>query len=84
MIKIVIRFCNSFTKGFLTEASQVSFNFLPPEPNIFHNCITLNHNFWAMNQKGYYTYCWSWMKTEGKGLPIDENWPAGDSMPINL
>jgi hypothetical protein len=84
MIKIVIWFWNTFTKGILIKVSKGSFNFLPPKANIFHNRIILNHNFWAADQKGYYTCCWSWMKMEGRGLPIDKNWPAGDSMPINL
>jgi len=41
------------------------------------------HNFWAVDQKGYNTCWWSWMKTEGRGLSVDENWPTGDSMVIN-
>jgi hypothetical protein len=41
MIKMVIWFWNTFTKGFLINVSQVSFNFLPPEANIFHNCTTI-------------------------------------------
>ena len=40
-------------------------------------------NFWAVDQKGYYTCCWSWMKTEGRGLSVDENWPTGNNMVIN-
>jgi hypothetical protein len=49
MIKIIICFWNTFTKEFLINVSQVSFNFLPPEANIFHTCITLNHNFQAVD-----------------------------------
>jgi hypothetical protein len=41
------------------------------------------HNFWAVDETGYYTRCWSWRKTDGRGLSMDENWPAGDSMVIN-
>ena len=43
------------------------------------------HNFWAADKrKGYYTCYWSWMKTEGRGLSMDKNWPVGDNMVINL
>ena len=35
------------------------------------------HNFLALDQKGYNTCRWSWMKTE------EENSPAGDNMIIN-
>jgi hypothetical protein len=31
------------------------------------------HNFLAMDQNGYYTRCWSWMKMDGRGLFVDEN-----------
>jgi hypothetical protein len=41
------------------------------------------HNLWAVDQKGYYTCCWSWMKTEGRGLSMHENWPAGNNMVID-
>ena len=41
------------------------------------------HNFWAVYQKGYYTCCWSLTKTGGRGLCMDENWPAGDNLVIN-
>jgi len=40
------------------------------------------HNFWAVDQKGYNTCWWSWMRTEGRGLSVDENWPTGDNMVI--
>jgi hypothetical protein len=30
-----------------------------------------------------YTWCWSWMKMEVRGLSMDENWPVGDNMVIN-
>jgi hypothetical protein len=36
-----------------------------------------------MDQNGYYTRCWSWMKMDGRGLFVDENWPAGDNMVTN-
>jgi hypothetical protein len=62
---------------------EVSFNFLPPESNVFRSCIMVFHNFWAVDHKGYYTCCWSWMKTDGRGLSMDENWLAGDNMVIN-
>jgi len=42
------------------------------------------HNFWTMDQKGYYTCCWSWMKMESRTLSMDENWPVVDNMVINL
>ena len=71
------------TKGFLIKLSQVSFNFLPPESNVFCNSIMVIHNFWAMDQKGYYTCCRSWMKTDGRVLSMDKNWPASGSIVIN-
>jgi hypothetical protein len=36
---------NTFTTGFLTKLSRVSFNFLPSESNVFRNCIMVIHNF---------------------------------------
>jgi len=71
-------FYSTFTKGFLIKLSQVSFNFLPPESNVFCNCVMVIHNFWAVDQKGYYTCCWSWMKTDSRRLSMEENWPAGN------
>ena len=72
------------------ELSQLSFNFLPLEANVFCNCVMLIHKFWGMDQKGNYRCCWSWMKTnmtffllKVRGLPIEENWPAPDSMVTN-
>ena len=41
------------------------------------------HNFWAVDQKGYNTCWWLWMKMEGRVLSVDENWPTGDNMVIN-
>jgi hypothetical protein len=41
------------------------------------------HNFWAVDQTGYYTCSWSWMKTEGRGLSMNWNWPTSDNMVIN-
>jgi hypothetical protein len=31
------------------------------------------HRFSDEKKKGYYTCCWPWMKTEVKGLSVDEN-----------
>jgi len=70
-------------KDFSFKLSQISFTFLPPKSNVFHNCIMIIHNFWAMDQKGYYAFCCLWMEMEGRGLSMDENWPAGDNMVIN-
>jgi hypothetical protein len=45
--------------------------------------IIIIHNFRAVDQKGYNTCWWSWMKTEGRGLSVDENCPTGNNMVIN-
>jgi hypothetical protein len=35
-----------------------------------------------VDQKGYNTCWWSWVKTEGRGLSVDENWHTGDNMSV--
>jgi len=37
----------------LIKLSQVSFNFLPNEGNVFHNCIMVIHNFRTVDETGY-------------------------------
>ena len=59
------------------------FQFSATRIKCLRNCSMVIHNSWAVDQKGDYTCCWSWMKTEGSGLSMDENWPAGDNMVIN-
>jgi hypothetical protein len=49
---IILVLC--FSKGFLIKLSQLSFNFLPPGADVFHNSIMLIHKLWALDQKGYY------------------------------
>jgi hypothetical protein len=82
MMMMITTTTTTTTEGFLIKLSQVSFSFLPPESNVFRNIIMVIHNFWAVDQKGY-TCCRSWMKTDGRGLSMDENWPASSNMVIN-
>jgi hypothetical protein len=37
----------------LIKLSQVSFNFLPNEGNVFGNCIMVIHNFRTVDETGY-------------------------------
>jgi hypothetical protein len=37
----------------LHSLSQVYFNFLPNEGNVFHNCIMVIHNFRTVDETGY-------------------------------
>jgi hypothetical protein len=60
----------------------ISNNLLPPEINVFRNCLMLIHELWAVDEKEYYT-CWLWTKMDmtfflakGRGLTVDENWHA--------
>jgi hypothetical protein len=54
----------------------ISNNFLPPETNVFGNCIMFIQKPWTVDQKGYFTFR-SWTKTDflttSRQLTVDKN-----------
>ena len=55
-VKYCWKMCSSnfsFQNKFIIKLSQVSFNFLPNEGNVFHNCIMEIHNFRTVYETGY-------------------------------
>jgi hypothetical protein len=63
----------------LRSLSQVSFNFLPNEGNVFRNCIMVIHNFRTVDETGYLLL----VVVEKGGWAITKSrWPGSDNTVI--